>query len=827
MSLLLVLAFLQQGELKWSSLPPLADGRGFGGMFAGVVGPEETLLAAGGADFPNAPPWEGGEKVWTDKIWALDGPAGNWEAVGQLPAPLAYGSSIPWRNGFLVVGGRDSGGSVASVFSLSWDGENISVEEFPPLPQRSSFHCAGKIGNSLFLLPGQSDADGRDLTPEFWSLDLDQPELGWQVEAPCPGGARIKAAATVQTLGDGREGFFVFGGEHPDEGILSDAWAFLPGEGWRALADLPAPKAAAGIYPAGQSHILLFSGDDGSLRGTPQDQHPGFSSEVLTYHTITDTWTRVGSMPEGVVTVPMVSWRGSFVLISGETRPGVRTPSVLAANLPKGGGGLQSLDLLILALYLLLLVGMGVHFARRTRASQDFFLAGRRIPGWAAGLSIFGTQLSAITFLATPALAYATDLRYVPTWISILLVAPLVVHGFLPVFRRLSLATAYEYLERRFSLAVRMFGSCAFLIAQLARMGIVVFLPALALATVTGVDIQICILSTGILATLYTTLGGMEAVVWTDVLQVFVLVGGVLVALGIAIAGAGGAGPLWELAQRDAKFLLWDGGFAWTETASWSLLLGSIFLMIPPYTTDQAVIQRYMSTPDEKAAARGVWLNGWLSIPAGILFPILGACLYAFYKAQPEKILTGMPNDGIFPLFIGAEMPVGLTGLVIAGLFAATMSSLDSSMHSISTVVVNDFHGRFGKAREDSEILKLARRWTVVAGLFGTACALLLSTWDVRSLFLFFLKSLGLLSSGLAGVFLLGIFTRRAHSTGVLVGAFVSALVLGWASMATDLHTFWYAFVGMGTCVGVGWVASLVLPSAAPSSSREGKSSTP
>ena len=220
-----------------------------------------------------------------------------------------------------------------------------------------------------------------------------------------------------------------------------------------------------------------------------------------------------------------------------------------------------------------------------------------------------------------------------------------------------------------------------------------------------------------------------------------------------------------------------------------------------------------MSTPDEKAAARGVWLNGWLSIPAGILFPFLGACLYAFYKAQPDKLLVGMPNDGIFPLFIGSEMPVGLTGLVIAGLFAATMSSLDSSMHSIGTVVVNDFHKRFGKSREDSQILNLARKWTLVAGLFGTGCALLLSTWDVRSLFLFFLKSLGLLSSGLAGIFLLGIFTRRAHSVGALAGAFASALVLGWVSVATDLHTFWFAFVGIGTCVAVGWMASLLLPS--------------
>ena len=812
MSFVLALAFLQQNQLEWSSLASLEGNRGLAGIFAGVSGPDQSLLIAGGADSSNAMPREGANPVWTDQVWGLNGLEGEWESVGTLPFPLAHGSSLPWGDGFLVLGGNNSKGSLSSVFQLLWDGEVLSFEDFPPLPKPSSFHCSGKIGTTVFVLPGQLDSPPAALIDEFWSFNLAQPETGWKREPLCPGGPRIKASAAVQTLGDGREGFFVFGGEHPEKGVLSDAWVFLPGEGWRALASSPLPKSAAGIHSIGQSHILLFSGGGGPLGDLPQQNNSEYPSEVFAYHTITDTWAQSGAMPRGMVAGPLIQWNGSLILISEEIRSGVRTSLFHRAEMIKGRGALTSVDLLILVLYLTLLVGMGIYFARRTRGSQDFFLAGRRVPGWAAGLSIFGTQLSAITFLATPALAYATDLRYIPTWISILLVAPLIVYGFLPMFRRLSLATAYEYLERRFSLAVRMFGCCAFLIAQLARTGVVVFLPSLALATVTGFDIRICILSIGVLATLYTTLGGMEAVVWTDVLQVFVLVGGVLVALGIAISGAGGVGPLWDLAQKDSKFVLWDGRFAWTETASWSLLLGSIFLMIPPYATDQAIVQRYMSTPNEKAAARGVWLNGWLSIPAGILFPILGACLYAFYKAQPEKLLVGMPNDGIFPLFIGAEMPVGLTGLVIAGLFAATMSSLDSSMHSIGTVVVNDFHRRFGKLREDSEVLKLARKWTMVAGFFGTGCALLFSTWDVRSLFLFFLKSLGLLSSGLAGVFLLGLFTHRAHAAGVLVGAFVSALALGWASMATELHTFWFAFVGMGTCVTVGWLASLLIP---------------
>ncbi|MHC4753091.1 MAG: sodium:solute symporter family transporter [Planctomycetota bacterium] len=179
----------------------------------------------------------------------------------------------------------------------------------------------------------------------------------------------------------------------------------------------------------------------------------------------------------------------------------------------------------VLGCYLVILVGVGIYFAKREKSTDDFFLAGRRIPFWAAGLSIFGTQLSAITYLAMPARAYATDWNLLPLNIGILAIAPLVVFVYIPLFRRLNITTAYEYLEKRFHVSIRIFGSLSFITFQLGRMGVVILLPALALSAVTGMNVYLCITLIGVLSTVYTALGGMEAVIWTDVLQAVVLIG--------------------------------------------------------------------------------------------------------------------------------------------------------------------------------------------------------------------------------------------------------------------------------------------------------------
>jgi len=457
---------------------------------------------------------------------------------------------------------------------------------------------------------------------------------------------------------------------------------------------------------------------------------------------------------------------------------------------------------IILGCYLAVLVGLGIYFAKREKSTDDFFLAGRRIPFWAAGLSIFGIQLSAVTYLAMPARAYATDWSLLPLNIGILAIAPLVVFIYIPLFRKLNITTAYEYLEKRFHVSIRIFGSLSFITFQLGRMGVVILLPALALSAVTGVNVYLCIALIGVLSTVYTALGGMEAVIWTDVLQAVVLIGGAFAALLITIGALdGGWREFIVTGIENNKFTLFHPGWDWTSDTLIVVVLGALFTnSLVPYTTDQSVIQRYLTTPDQKQAARAVWINGIMAVVAGILFLMVGTALYVFYKTNSTRLPALEANDQIFAVFIWREMPAGLSGLVVAGVFAAAMSSLDSSIHSISTVVTTDFIHRFKPNLLPETYLAIARGLTVVFGMIGTATAMLMAAAEVEYLWDFFLGIMGLLGGTLAGLFMLAVFTKKIHTLHAWLGAIASISVLLYVKLATDLNSLLYGVIGVATC---------------------------
>lgn len=807
-------------RLSWGELPQLPGTPGFGGPFVGTHG--GALFVVGGANFPSAPPWEGGQKVWYADIQVLEPGAQSWRTVGSLPAPRAYGAALSLPEGLALIGGSDAERAYAECRLLTWDqsARTLQQTELPPLPSPSAHPAAAAIGSVIYCAAGSSDTTS--MTHAFWSLDMaaSASERHWIELPPWPGPARHKAVAVAQRgRGRGRE-FYLFSGSIPSagtDGAMSydfrrDAYRYSIAEGsWERLGDLPYAVAAAGAIDVGQSQALVFSGSTGEHVHDP-DPRPEFPRSVLAYHTITDTWTAAGSMPQAVVTTGVTRWQGQIVIGSGEVRPGVRTAAVRTVAIIPPDSGFGMLNALVLGAYLLALMAIGVFFARREKTTEDFFLAGKRIPWWAAGLSIFATQLSAITFVSAPALAYATDWLVLPGKAMILLMAPIVVLLYLPLFRRLEITTAYEYLEQRFNLAVRLFGSASFITFQLVRMAVVIFLPALALAAITGIDVYACILILGLLSTLYTVIGGMEAVIWTDVLQTVVLVGGMLLAVFIVAGEVGGFEVVASVAQADAKARIWNPSLSFTDLTSWSLLLGTLALQFGPYTTDQSVIQRYLTTKNEKDAARSIWLNGLVALPVGLLFMILGTSLYVFFKQNPGLLPLGMQNDEVFPLFVSGQLPAGLSGLVIAGVFAASMSSLDSSMHSIATTCTVDWYKRFRPKATDASCLRVARGLTIALGIIAVVTASVLATFDIENLWLFFQSCLGLVSSGLVGVFALGIFTRRAHATGVLVGVLASVVVLIYVTFFSPLHFYLYAVIGITVCVVVGYLASLVLP---------------
>lgn len=811
-----------QQFFKWSSLPELPEPLGVASPF--VAGAEGKLLVAGGAHF-EVSPFAGGTKLWISRAWLYEAETGAWRAVADLPGPRAYGASVPLENGTAWIGGSDAERHYPDATRVYLDAAEPRYETLPPLPEPVANHAAARFGSVIYVAGGQAAPDSTEAYRRFWALDVADDVREWRELEPWPGPARI--LPVMVALDDGV--YLASGAElladdegRPTRRFLTDAYRFRPEQGWKRVADSPRPAVAAPAASWGGEHLFVFGGDDGELFfRAPElgDEHPGFPREVLDYHSVTDTWTARGDVPFSLVTTTALPWADGLVIASGEDRPGHRSPGVYLGRPTEPEARFRPLDYAALVVYLAALVGIGFYFSRGNVTTDDFFLAGRRTPWWAAGLSIYGTQLSSISFIAIPAKVYSTDWVYLLVQASIVLAAFPVVWLYLPHFRRTKMTSAYEYLETRFNGAVRLFASASFILFQLGRMAIVLFLPAIALSTVTGIGVVPAILVMGILATLYTALGGIEAVIWTDVVQVLVLLGGAVTALGVALFQLdGGLSGLFAQAAEAQKLHVFNWTWDHTTAAVWVVLIGNLFNNLIPYTSDQAVVQRYLTTRTEKEAARGIWVNAALIPVSTLILFTLGTALWAFYRQQPQDLIPGQPTDSIFPLFIAQQLPPGVAGLLIAAVFAASMSTLDSSMNSVATAITTDWYSRFRAAASDRSKLRVARGLTLFLGVMATGIALALATFDVGSLWDTSQAIMGLLGGGLAGLFALGIFTKQANATGAIIGAVASALVLAWVQRATDVHFFLYGMVGIGTCFVVGYGASLV------TGSREGRS---
>jgi len=574
----------------------------------------------------------------------------------------------------------------------------------------------------------------------------------------------------------------------------------------------------------GQSHIFVLSGADGSLWGQAdelKDDHPGFPKKSFAYHTITNTWIQAGVLPANQVTTNAVRWgddsvNDPIIIASGEVRPRVRSPKIWSVLPIKSNETFGVIDFSAIGVYLALMIGVGVFFSFRNKNSDDFFRGGQRIPWFVAGMSIFATMLSSITFIAIPAKAFMTDWVYFWVNMTAVMVAPFVIWLFLPFFRKIDATSAYEYLEKRFNRFVRLFASASFILFQIGRMAIVMYLPALALATITPLTEVQCILMMGFLSIIYCTMGGLEAVVWTDTIQSFVLLGGALVSLLLIIFQVdGGFGDFVSIAAANSKFHIvnWDfSSMSFATTALWVVVLGGIGQNLVPHSSDLAVVQRYMSVPSLQHARRAIWTNAIAVIPASILFFAVGTALFVFYKNNPERLDPTFKNDAIFPLFIARELPVGIAGLVVAGVFAAAQSTISTSMNSSSTAFVTDFIRPLRIVKTEKGYLRLARIMTLALGCLGTALAVLFASSDIKSLWDMFMKILGLLGGSMCGLFCLGIFTTRTNGPGAIVGALAGAAGLFFVQRYTDIHLLLYAFVGITFCCLCGYIASTAFP---------------
>ena len=827
--------------LQYDQMPDLPDALGVAGPFVGVD--NDALIVAGGANFP-VPIWEN-DKQWRDNIYVLqktnenDATKYQWLNGGRLPRPIAYGASVSTEHGIVCIGGNDSEQTYDDVFLMQWDPttKQIGIEPLPPLPEPCAFTTAACIGDTVYVASGQSGAGLETATNNFWALDMSdyansegKDQLAWKILPACPGPSRILSVTVAQHNGT-TDCIYVMSGRRQDSGgnveLLKDVWEFNPNaqreqNPWRQREDVPHCIMAGPAVAIGQSHIFVLGGDDGEHFGLAdelKDTHPGFFKNALAYHTITDTWITAGPLPANHVTTTAVKWDDVIVIATGEIRPRLRSPKIYQAtpvSTAKSLGATSAqriVNYTTIVLYLAAMIAIGVFFSFRNKNTDDFFRGGKRIPWWAAGLSIFATMLSSITYMAIPAKAYATDWIYLMINVMILAITPFVVCLILPFFRRIDATSAYEYLEKRFNVFLRLFASASFVLFQIGRMAIVMFLPALALHAITPFEVWHCIVLMGVLSIAYCTLGGFEAVIWTDSVQSIVLLGGAGLSLFLIILNLnGGIGEFVSIASAADKFHFANlefGTMSFTTTALWVVVLGALGQNTVSYTSDQAVIQRYLSTSTQKKAAKAIWLNGIMAIPAGLLFFSMGTALFVFYKTNPEKLDPTFQTDAIFPLFIAQQLPAPIAGLVIAGIFAAAQSTISTSMNSTSTAIVTDFVRRFDLLATERAYLNCARALTLILGLLGTMLALLFASGDIKSLWDQFITVIGLFGGSMAGLFLLGIFTKRTTSTGAAIGAVVGVLTIYLVKTFTQTHLLLYATVGIVACFIAGYLTSL------------------
>lgn len=833
--------------IERSNMPDLPGQEiGLSGCFVGVH--NGVMIVAGGTNFPGKMPWEGGRKEWHDDIYVLQKKTdGTCQWLGQtykLPQKAAYGVSVSTSKGVLCIGGCDQDQCFKEAYLLEWNTEAKTIEiiQYPPLPEPLAYSAGAVIDDHVYVVGGQRTTVDPTPVKCFYRLDFSKENAQWDALALWPGVSRRLAMCASQNNGY-RDCIYLFGGQHYgfQEGVsfLDDCYCYDPGtDEWNCIAELPWPVSAASCLPYGTNSILLFGGDDGKetlkrieidkkirdLRNNGEksqiktleekfrvlsENHLGFSGNILAYNTVIDEWILISDPAPLAVTTTAIAFDDKIVIPAGEIRPGQRTTKIEAFKI-KSNKKFRVLNYGILTIYLLSLVLMGAYFSKRENTTEDFFLGGRRIPWWAAGLSIFGTQLSAITFMAIPAKTFVSDWLYLPTILGMLVLTPVITKAFLPFYRRLNVTSAYEYLELRFSYPIRLMGSVMFIIMQLGRLGIILLLPSLALYVVTGMNVFVCIILMGVLATIYTVMGGIEAVIWTDVIQVVVLVVGAFICfIVIAFNIEGGVPQIVKTGFDAGKFDIIDWHFDLTKVTFIVLALSTIGGIAGPYANDQGVIQRYLTTRDEKSAAKGIWTNALLTIPASILFYSLGSALYAFYKYNPSRVAVDTAGtDVILPWFIVNELPTGVSGLVIAGIFAASMSSLDSSMNSVATVVVTDFYRRLFRGVTESKCLRLAKTVTAIVGFSGTIFALLMATTNIQSLWDQCTVIISLFGAGLGGLFVLGIFTKTANVKGALSGFVVSGATQYYISSQTDIHFFIYTFSGMISCVLTGFIVS-------------------
>ena len=449
---------------------------------------------------------------------------------------------------------------------------------------------------------------------------------------------------------------------------------------------------------------------------------------------------------------------------------------------------LSVLDLIVFIVLTLGSVIFGASFFRKNKTTSQFTSGGGKIPGWVVGFSLFAAFLSCISFLGLPGKGYMSNWNAFVFSLSIPIAAIFSIRFFVPLYRGLGSISAYHYLEVRFGAWASIYASICYILTKVMHTGAILLLLALPLNALFGWNIQIIIICTGITVTLYSMLGGIQAVIWTDAIQgIILIIGAVAAALILTFKMPGGPSQLFEIAAANHKFSLGSFGSSLKDSTFWVVLMYGLFMNLQNFGIDQNNVQRYMTTSTEKEAKSSAFLGYFLYIPLSLILFYIGTALFAYYTAQPDLLpaelrVTGA-GDKIFPYFIATALPDGLKGLLIASIFAAGMSNISANINGTATIILSDYYNRyFNKHSNEKSSMRVLYSSSMIVGSLGVIIAL--SLVGVKSVLDAWWMLASIFSGGMLGLFLLGYFSKHARNIDAFIGVIVGVLIIIWMSLS-------------------------------------------
>lgn len=481
--------------------------------------------------------------------------------------------------------------------------------------------------------------------------------------------------------------------------------------------------------------------------------------------------------------------------------------------------GFTYIDLAVLIVYLLAVLIAGLYFAKKEMKGKEYFKGDGTVPWWVTSVSIFATLLSPISFLSLPGNSYAGSWLLWFAQLGMLLAIPLTIKFFLPIYSKLDIDTAYHYLEIRFhSKGLRVLGAVMFIIYQVGRMSIIMYLPCMVLSSLTNINVNILIIIMGIIAIIYSYTGGLKSVLWTDFIQGSVLLIGVTFGLIFLIAHLdGGLCAIFNEFINNNKFLaanepIFDINIL--KNSVFLLIVGAGFNTMSSYVSSQDIVQRFTTTTDTKKLNKMMLANGGLSIFIATVFYLIGTGLYVFYNVQDNPLPPAAQQDQIFASWIAFELPVGITGLLLAAIYAAAQSTLSTGLNSVASSWTLDIQERLSKKQLSFETQTKIGQWvSLIVGIFSIVVAMVLANGGVKSAYEWFNGFMGLVLGILVGTFILGAFSKKANTFGATV-AFIAAtavmIFIKYGPFSADVSIWVYSIISIAVSLIVGLPASMI-----------------